>query len=301
MNEMLNRYNDVLRNFKEEDLAKKIKKYEADTSPVLDDDKIHFIRCDGRHFKSYCKGFKKPFDSILRNAIRRTMVALCEEVSGVFIGYTQSDEITIAFKKMNEESELHFNGRRTKIATSASASCTLLFNQFIEDEIEKAKARRLAELIEENDSEITSMIFTMKELKKTVEDEFASYEKKKMIATFDARVFSMSKEECSEAIIWRIMDCHKNAIQMTARSQFPLKELHKKKTYEMKEMLNEKGNYLQSEDIRNLYGTICYKQEMKLYPNTERECVRKKFICDEPYHKVLDRYTILGGSAILDI
>lgn len=301
MNEMLNWYNDVLRNFKEADLAKKIKKYEADTNPVLEDDKIHFIRCDGRHFKSYCKGFKKPFDSILRNAMRRTMVALCEEVSGAFIGYTQSDEITIGFRKPNEESELHFSGRKNKIATSASASCTLFFNQFIEDEIEKAKARRIAELLEEEDEDTASMISTMKELNEIVEKEFASYDKKMMVATFDARVFSMDTEECSEAIIWRILDCHKNAIQMVARSQFPLKELHKKKTYEMKEMLNEKGNFLQEEDIRNLYGTICYKQEMKLYPNTERECIRKKFICDEPYHKVLDKYTVLGGSAILDL
>lgn len=301
MNEVLNWYNDVLKNFKEADLAKKIKAYEADTSPILDNDKIHFIRCDGRHFKSYCKGFKKPFDIILRNAMRRTMVALCEEVSGAFIGYTQSDEITIGFKKPNDESDLHFNGRRTKITTSASASCTLLFNQFIEDEIEKAKVRRLAELLEEEDPDNVSMSPTIAELNEIIANEFASYEKKKMIATFDARVFSMDKEECSEAIIWRILDCHKNAIQMIARSQFPLKELHKKKTYEMKDMLNEKGNFLQREDIRNLYGTICYKMEMVLYPNTERECTRKKFVCDEPYHQVLDKYTVLGGKAILTI
>lgn len=301
MNEILNWYNDVLKNFKETDLAKKIKKYEAETNPILDDDMIHFIRCDGRHFKSYCKGFKKPFDEILRNAMRRTMVALCEEVSGAFMGYTQSDEITIVFRKPNEDSELHFNGRKNKIATSAAASCTLLFNQFIEDEIEKAKIRKLAELIENEDYEAISMTSTIKELKEVLEKEFAFYEKKKMIATFDGRVFSMPKEECSEGIIWRILDCHKNAIQMIARCQFPLKELHKKKTYEMKEMLNEKGNFLQREDIRNLYGTICYKMEMVLYPKTERECTRKKFVCDEPYSQVLDKYTILGGKAILDI
>lgn len=301
MNEILNWYNDVLKNFNERSLAKKIKAYEASNFPILDNDSIHFIRCDGRHFKSFCKGFKKPFDNIFRNTMRRTMIALCEEVSGAFLGYTQSDEITIVFKKTNEESELHFNGRKNKIATSTAASCTIFFNKFFEDELEKAKAIRIAEILKEEEDNITCMKHNMKDIKMMVDMEYASYIKKLMVATFDGRVFSMPRKECSEGVIWRIMDCHKNAIQMIARCHFSLKELHGKKTYEMKEMLNQKGNYLIKEDIRNLYGTICYKKEMKLYENTERECIRSKFVCDEPYDKVLDRYKILGGEAIINL
>lgn len=274
-------YNDILKNYVEANLAKKIKTLEAETAPVLDGEKVHFIRCDGRHFKSFCKGFAKPFDDIFRKAMRRTMVSLCEEISGSFLGYTQSDEITIAFKKPSEESELYFNGRRTKIVTSVAGYCTLMFNRFFEDEIEKAKVWRITELLAENDGKF------LNDIQKIVQDEFEKYDRKKFSATFDARVFSMDFEEYSDAIIWRIMDCHKNAIQMIARCHFSVKELHQKKTFEMKQMLEDKGIILNEEDIRNLYGTVAYKKKIVLNKGTETECIRNKFMTNEPYEKML--------------
>lgn len=300
-NVMLEWYDDALQKFNERSLAMKIKEYEADSSPVLDDEKIHFIRCDGRSFKNFCYTFQKPFDSILRNAMRRTMVALCEEIQGSFLGYTQSDEITIVFKKMNNESELPFKGRKNKIATSVASSCAILFNKFFEDEIGRAKIIKMTEIMQEEENDIFSIKHDVKELNMIASGIYAHYTNRLMRATFDARVFSMPKEECSTGIIWRILDCHKNAVQMIARCHFPLKELHKKKTYEIKEMLNAKGNYLKEEDIRNLYGTICYKKEMTLYRCTERECMRKKFVCEEPYYKILDGYEIRKGETILRV
>lgn len=292
---MLEQYNDILINFKERELATKIKEYEAETNSKLDENKIHFVRCDGRHFKSFCKGFTKPFDLILRNTMRRTMIHLCEEISGAFIGFTQSDEITVAFKKLNSESEIYFNGRKKKIETSVSSSCTISFNQILKDEIDKAKARRIVELIDNNSDDLFI------DVKKEVEKEFSVYDNKNMKATFDARVFSMPVEECSEGIIWRMMDCYKNAIQMIARCNFTLKELHQKKTYEMKNMLADKGINLENEDIRNLYGTIAYKVEKHLNVGTDKECIRNKFVCDEPFNAVLYNYKLYGGSGILYI
>jgi tRNA(His) guanylyltransferase len=59
---------------------------------------------------------------------------------------------------------------------------------------------------------------------------------------FDCRVFQLpSKEEASNAFLWRAMDARKNAISMVAQSKFSHKKLHGKDQKAMLAMLTEIG------------------------------------------------------------
>ena len=286
-------YTKALKFFNESELAKNIKKAEHMGEIIYDGNGIYFLRCDGRHFKSFTKGLKKPFDKILRTTMERTMIALCEEIQGSVIGFTQSDEITVMFKKQNEESQLPYSGRKAKIETSAAASCTLFFNKIFMEEVSNAKLETIEEY-----SKNSSL--TQSEIIDKVNKEFEVYEKKFLTATFDARCFETSTPiEAQSVLIWRILDCYKNAIQMIARCNFSNKELHQKKTYEMVQMLENKGVKISSFPIRNIYGAFCCKEEKILYVGTDRECVRKKYtlknalesIFELPYFKN-DTYSI---------
>ena len=49
--------------------------YLTKRSPVI-------IRIDGRAFHTFTRGFKKPFDAILMNAMKKTAQSLCEKIAG---------------------------------------------------------------------------------------------------------------------------------------------------------------------------------------------------------------------------
>ncbi len=61
-------------------------------------------------------------------------------------------------------------------------------------------------------------------------------------AFFDCRVFQVpTLEEAANTILWREMDCTKNAISCAAQQYFSHKELQNKNGKEMQEMLFQKG------------------------------------------------------------
>ena len=61
------------------------------------------------------------------------------------------------------------------------------------------------------------------------------------IAVFDSRAFNIPKEEVCNYFIWRQQDWFRNSIQMLSQSHYSHKQLHKKNTSDMHEMLHEKG------------------------------------------------------------
>ena len=61
------------------------------------------------------------------------------------------------------------------------------------------------------------------------------------IGLFDSRVFNIPKEEVRNYFIWRQKDWTRNSIQMFARSYFSHKELYKKSTSDIHEMLYTKN------------------------------------------------------------
>lgn len=260
-----------LKDYNERELAKELKVVEKNFETYLDPNLTHFIRCDGRGFSKFCRGFKTPFDNIFRNTMERTMVEMCKTVQGAILGFTQSDEITIMFRKENEKSDLPFGGRVQKICSEYAGEVQNIFNKIFANEVEIAKIIRMKELIDTNE-------YDYDEIMKIVEKEFAIYYKKFYLAKFDCRVFSLPREESRNVFIWRQLDCYKNAIQMVARHFYSHKELDKKKQYEMIKMISQKGVSIEDYPPQRMYGVAAKKEMVKLYEGTERECIRNRFV-----------------------
>ena len=259
--------------YTEHELAGDVLKYEKNPPNILNTDEAIFIRCDGKAFKNFTKKFEKPFDSIFRNTMEKTMVYLANECQCSWMGYTQSDEITIMLKKPNIDSQIMFGGRRTKIETFAAATCTLAFNKIFIEEVNKEMA------IRKNDLR-TSLKMSETEIEEVVNHEYEKYTNRFLTALFDARAFNMPKGEEWKVFGWRLLDCHGNAIQMVARHNYSIKELQNKSCSEMKEMIIKNGDNIDNYEQRYMYGRMAIKKEMKMYEGTERECIRNKFVLE---------------------
>lgn len=159
------------------------------------------IRIDGKAFHTFTKGFDKPFDEILSNAMIKTMKYLCENIQGCVFGYQQSDEITlilIDYKKL--ESDAWFGYEVQKMCSIAASMATMAFNKFFDQEY-------LDKLSE------TGKCNLMHDLAR------------KKGAMFDARCFNIPKEEVCNLIYWRQLDATRNSIQMVAHTFFSHNEL----------------------------------------------------------------------------
>jgi len=95
------------------------------------------IRLDGRSFHTLTKRFKleKPFDLKFNSWMQETVIALCEEIQGAKLGYTQSDEISILMVDYdNLDSEAWFNYNVQKVVSvSASIATEAFTNAMIND------------------------------------------------------------------------------------------------------------------------------------------------------------------------
>jgi tRNA(His) 5'-end guanylyltransferase len=91
---------------------------------------------------------------------------------------------------------------------------------------------------------------------------------------FDCRVFSCpSKELLRNAVVWRQMDCRKNAVSMAAHAHFSHKVLQNKNTTEKIEMLFQKG-IVMSEYPEQFKNGLFYIRRKKIKPLTDEEIAR---------------------------
>lgn len=184
-------------------LGDEMKDYEGIAAKVaLDENQPICVRIDGKTFSTFTRGLQKPFDDRLSNAMIETMNFLVEK-SGAQLGYTQSDEITLAFFKMNEFQQPFLGARVQKLTSILASMATARFNSIVS---------------------------------KTIE------EKKDIEAFFDARVWNVpTLEECAKVFMWRQEDARKNSISMAAYANFSHKSLEKVNSTEKIKMMLEKG------------------------------------------------------------
>ena len=120
---------------KHDEFGNRMKAYErAFTSTKLDPTQFMCVRIDGRSFSKFTKGFKKPFDPILSNAMISTTKALVKETHAS-VGYTQSDEITLLYPPT--EGERIFGGKVSKINSVFASIATAHFNSHIGDQVDR--------------------------------------------------------------------------------------------------------------------------------------------------------------------
>jgi tRNA(His) 5'-end guanylyltransferase len=187
------------------------------------------IRIDGKAFHTFTKGFVRPFDEVLSNAMIRTMGYLCENIQGCVFGYTQSDEITlILLDYQTLTTEAWFGYEIQKICSISASMATMAFNKFFYSEVLKWYDKTIADNIFQEQENVKLM--------KTYQN---AAEKGAM---FDSRCFNIPKEEVCNLIYWRQLDATRNSIQMMGQANFSHAELQGKSCNDIQDMLMEKKN-----------------------------------------------------------
>jgi tRNA(His) guanylyltransferase len=185
-------------------LGDRMKRYEAAEAgrrlmPLLP----AIARLDGRAFHSFVRGLERPYDKRLSDLMIDTVTFLVRETNAA-VGYTQSDEITLAWVPAEYDAQIFFDGRVQKMTSMLSALCSVHFN------------RRLPA--------------------------FLPSEYVERLPVFDCRVWNVpTLEEAANTFLWRELDAAKNSISMAARAYYDHAELDNKNGAGMQELLWKKG------------------------------------------------------------
>lgn len=204
------------------------------------------IRVDGKAFHSFCRGMDKPFDDRLIRIMEATAKKLVEEVSGCEFAYTQSDEISLLltdYKTINTQP--WFGYRRDKICSVAASIATAWFNKwFFED------------FVLNND------------------DREKFFYK---VATFDARAFSVPRDDVVNYFVWRQRDMERNSVQMLGRAYFSQNKMMGKSNDEIQDMLFKEHSMNWNEiETHKKRGTCVYKEDYQLEGTKEEKIAALK-------------------------
>lgn len=216
------------------------------------------IRLDGKAFHTFTRGFQKPFDFVLMDAMQKTMKYLCENIQGCVFGYTQSDEITLILVDYQKfTSDAWFDYEVQKLTSVSASMATMAFNKYFSENVE--------DVIKYN-----STHDSLVERKEGLLDNYISAVEKG--ACFDARCFNIPKEEVTNLIYWRQLDATRNSIQMVGQANFSHDELQNKTCNMIQDMLMTKyGINWNNFTIPCKRGTACIRVGAKVTENIKRE------------------------------
>lgn len=159
-------------------------------------------RIDGRSFHSFTRGMDRPFDSTFSACMVDTTAALVRD-TGACMGYTQSDEITLAWHSRTTQSQIWFDGRVAKMTSQLAAQATLIFYRLVLERMPQFADR---------------------------------------LPTFDARVWNVPNQaEGANVFLWREWDATKNSLSMAASAYYSHTALMGKSSQQKHEMLHAKG------------------------------------------------------------
>lgn len=200
---------------KKDSLGDRMKRYENVSRFYLTRRVPVIIRVDGKAFHTFTKGMRKPFDRILMTVMQQTMQYLCENIQGCVFGYTQSDEITLVLTDYKATgTDAWFGNGIQKMCSVAASMATMAFNRFF--------------------------AAAYSDLSKSTEEAWDYVDllcERLLSATFDARVFSVPKDEVCNCLIWRQQDATRNSIEAAGQAYFSHGQLHKKNCDQIQEML----------------------------------------------------------------
>ena len=177
------------------------------------------IRIDGKAFHTFTRGFQKPFDEVLGNAMARTMEYLCQNIQNCVFGFTQSDEITlILIDYQTFETDAWFDYEVQKMCSISASMATMAFNRYFREEF-------FAHTTNGNWGEAEEALYNA--YRKAIEKG----------AMFDARCFNIPKEEVTNLVYWRQVDAQRNSVQMVGQANYSHSYLQNKTCAEIKELL----------------------------------------------------------------
>lgn len=198
------------------------------------------IRVDGKSFSKWTKGLVRPFDDDLKECMSYTMYKLCSSIDGARFGYTQSDEISILVCDYRDIlTQGWFDYRANKIESVVASMATAAFNH--------------------------ACLKIMPE-----------WYQKMGPALFDARAWSLPKEEISNYFLWRQKDCEKNSVSQVAQVHFSSGLLKNKTGNQRQDMLLlERNINWNNFPIKYKRGSAAYKVVIEVEGS-----VRSKYVVD---------------------
>lgn len=229
---------------KKDSLGDRMKQYESVSKNFLMKKNPVIIRLDGKAFHTFARGFEKPFDNIIETAMTETMLYLCKNIQGCVLGYTQSDEITLALcDYQNIDTGAWFEYNVQKMVSVSAAMATYAFNMVLDniavDSFAEAGNQR---------NKTTDIIMR----------------KRNKGAFFDARAFSLPRNEVVNCFIWRQQDATRNSIQALAQSLYSHNELQGINCNSLQDkMFTEKGVNWNDLTTYQKRGACAVKRMMK--------------------------------------
>lgn len=160
------------------------------------------VRLDGRSFSNFTRGLARPYDKRMSRCMIETTRYLVQHTHAL-VGYTQSDEISLAWHHPESGSDLLFGGKFQKLTSVLAGMASARFCQLVVAHIPE-KADRTPH--------------------------------------FDCRVWQVpTLQDAADVFIWREDDATKNSVTMAARSVYSDRELFEKCTSAKHDMLHAKG------------------------------------------------------------
>jgi tRNA(His) guanylyltransferase len=160
-------------------------------------------RLDGRAFHTFTRDLRRPYDQGMSTMMIETTRFLVHEMNAL-VGYTQSDEITLAwYEPADSVSEVVFDGRFQKIATVLAGMASAKFYKLLLEHLPHKAAET---------------------------------------PHFDCRVWQVpALQDALDVFVWREDDATKNSITMAACAHYSDRDLEGKHSDLKREMLWQKG------------------------------------------------------------
>lgn len=228
-----------------DDLGNRMKQYEKVPKIKLMRRTPVAIRIDGKAFHTFTRGFMKPFDPVMVEAMQKTTLDLCKHIQGCVFGYTQSDEITlILIDYQTFETDAWFDNEVQKICSISASMATMYFNKWFSYYTEKKSISASVNYEVARDEGDEDGI----EKADAMEDQVIIYKKAlEKGAMFDARCFNISKEEACNLVYWRQLDAIRNSTLSIGMNLYGHKAIENMTCREIREKLA--GDNLPFEDV----------------------------------------------------
>lgn len=185
-------------------LGDRMKAYEALAATRLMSKLPTLARVDGRCFRKFTKGFKKPYDVQMVHAMTATMLQLIRDTHAL-LGFAYSDEITLVWYYPEPQSQMLFDGKVQKLTSVIAGLATAAFIRDI-----WAQGEHTARI--------------------------------NLMPHFDCRIWQVPNlQEAANVFLWRQDDAVRNSITSAAQTLYSHKELNGKSGADKQEMLFAKG------------------------------------------------------------
>ena len=245
-----------------DDLGTRMKEnYEKRTRIFLPRRTNTIIRLDGKAFHTFTKGYERPFDDELISMMNWTTKYLCENIQGVVMGYTQSDEITLVLQDYDKiGTDAWYDGAVQKMVSVSASMATAIFNRMLIQNYFGDEGYKKGISSHFNDDMSREDVYDYQiRIGKIIN----YMPMKGEMAFFDSRVFTIpERSEVINALIWRQQDAVRNSISMVAQSLYSHKELHKKSSNEMQEMIFQRGQNWNDLDAGKKRGRMVIKESI---------------------------------------